>query len=78
MEWISVKDKLPESDDTVLVYNYQDGISLGYFDLEKVDGYFDDEGNVIYTADGWCICYPWTPKRGVTHWMALPDAPEEL
>lgn len=40
-EWISVKDRLPEAEERVLVYSYEDGINFGYF-LGYEDGFFID------------------------------------
>lgn len=40
-EWISVKDRLPEVEERVLVYSYEDGINFGYF-LGYEDGFFID------------------------------------
>lgn len=37
MNWISVKDRLPINDDYVLVYNYRDGIHIGYFSGKNWD-----------------------------------------
>lgn len=61
MEWISVKDKLPEDDEYVLVYHsWDDYITSGYFD-----------------DHGWETDIPWAPEGKVTHWMYLPKAPKE-
>jgi len=65
MEWISVKDRLPEGDDTVIVYcgrgyglaKYTSLTSMWHIQL------FLDE---------------WYKARGcVTHWMPLPEPPQE-
>ena len=58
-EWISVKDRLPEKHEYVLVYRKSEGkrsVNLGYF--HPKDEWF--------TTDG--VGYP-------THWMPLPDPP---
>lgn len=59
MEWISVKIRLPNNDDEVLVYNPKDGISIGEYD-EKT---------------GWETDYYWAPYMSPTHWMPLPPPP---
>ena len=72
-EWISVKDRLPESEDySVLAY----WSANGGMDMVHIQDYFDDitdgvddEGNQLYTK--------WYLSSGVTHWMPLPPAPTE-
>ena len=70
MEWISVKDRLPEreQDDYVLVcctmnvtsiINYENAVTMAYVCEE---GFMDVELNEVIT-------------RGVTHWMPLPEPP---
>lgn len=71
MDWISVKEKLPELGDySVLAYfKKSDGI-----DMIHVEDYFKDitagvqDGKQLYTR--------WYISQGVTHWMPLPDSPE--
>ena len=75
MEWISVKDKLPENDDDVLVYDYRDGIGLGCFEKKEVTGYFESDGSFFETNDGWDVNYSWARHMGPTHWMPLPKPP---
>jgi len=61
MEWISIKDRLPENQSTVLVY------ANGY-DTQ----YFEDNGFYDFK-----ICYKYDSKtENVTHWMPLPIPPE--
>lgn len=70
MEWISVKDRLPEREqhDYVLVcctmnvtstINYENAVTMAYVCEE---GFMDVELNEVIT-------------RGVTHWMPLPEPP---
>lgn len=68
MEWISIKDKLPEvrqltsgiiTSDRLLIFVDGD-ISVGYYN----GSYWNDEGN------------DWNYVK-VTHWMPLPEPPEE-
>jgi hypothetical protein len=69
MEWISVKDRLPEhlekilivyeGSDNVLMANYKNGlVGMGFY---------------VYYADGRMLIH--TP---VTHWMPLPEPPKNL
>lgn len=77
MEWISVKDRLPENDDEVLIYIVKD-IVQAYF----LRGYWHgsimvtDNMNDGYVSDRRIV------KEGssfdfVTHWMPLPEPPKE-
>lgn len=66
-EWISIDDRLPEEEDSVLVYQ---GAFIG--DLMHVYTYMgdnlwaDEYGNYCRTDD-----------EGITHWMPLPTPPAE-
>jgi hypothetical protein len=64
MEWISIKDKLPEKDTKVLVFYHDE-----YMDV--MEYWHDDE-------DGMPEFYgpPASPVNSVTHWMPLPDKPK--
>lgn len=63
-EWISVKDRMPESH-----YGESDNVLV-----------IDEIGirKILY-FDGGCWCYPTgeTYGRNVTHWMPLPELPKE-
>ena len=66
-EWISVKDRLPKSNQEVLVYR---------------GGHIGDLMNVyIYVGnDKWEDEYGYwsvTDDEGITHWMPLPEPPTE-
>lgn len=63
MEWISVKDRLPEVDQGILLY-WNDDICTGY--LTKY-------GNDFIFCDGFTDDYE---KEFVTHWMPLPEPPK--
>jgi len=76
MKWISVKDRLPENEVDVLVFNPKDGISIGEFDLERVHGYYKKDGTYFITSSGWETEYSWAPYMCPTHWMPLPQPPE--
>ena len=59
MDWISVKDRLPEDVETYLVYG-RNGYEIVF---------------AVYYGDGECLtCDDLTNiTRFVTHWMPLPD-----
>lgn len=65
MEWISVKDRLPESNGKfpsglVLVFCPINGVLLGYKNHGKL------EIQCTYCAEG----------TNITHWMPLPEPPK--
>ena len=69
-EWISVKDRLPEIYEDVLVIasgNPQKNITLS---AAYCFGYISGDGWVIEEYPEWENAY-------VTHWMMLPDPPKE-
>ena len=70
-EWISVKDRLPEEFDDVLIVTVSGRISIAYlhsYNKENIIDYKNwaitdsEEGNTI-------------PFVRVTHWMPLPKSP---
>ena len=73
MEWIDIKDKLPEDDSKVLVYESKFGkgeysaISFGYYYGGKWHWENSQSGVVEY--------YPNADYWDITHWMPLPDKP---
>jgi len=65
-QWISVEDRLPE------VWKDEDGVLVNYMIYTPEFG--ADIGNYHAKAKRWlCMAIPCT----VTHWMPLPEAPEE-
>jgi len=72
--WISVKDKLPEEDDTVLFYSENGGILIGFWEIQSprpfeepyftsFPVFFNDYGEEI--------------EDYITHWQKLPEPPKE-
>ncbi len=61
MEWISVKDRLPE-EDIVLTY---DG-----FTIRSAEILYEDENEIVWLDGGVCF-------SNVTHWMPLPEPPKQ-
>ena len=70
-EWISVEDRLPNSDEKVLAYygyNHGDGVSDQRF-IGVLDYYaFDEKPHFQHTNAGFGLT--------VTHWMPLPPPPK--
>ena len=60
-EWISVKDRLPEDDRNVLVYDDHD--------IQFWVAWHDECHNNWYTQEGESV-------YGVSHWMPLPQPPK--
>ena len=60
--WISVKDRLPDPKVRVLTIRMRDP------DTATVD---------FFTGKCWTYDREWMPREAVTHWMPLPDPPEE-
>lgn len=64
--WISVKDRLPEEDVTVLAFiNY----SVDDAKLERI-------GSAAYRGKLWLMGSDIYSERFVTHWMPLPEPPK--
>lgn len=68
MEWISVKDRLPEMNKTVLIVR-SGSVEIGFYNAKDKRFYVPNES----AFDGWPI-----PVDGVTHWMPLPEPPKEV
>lgn len=72
-DWISVTDRLPDDDLTVLAFAAGDSepIWLAYVEPD------DNDEPTWFTAEGATAAAEGEPGWGpVTHWMDLPDAPE--
>lgn len=57
--WISVRDRLPNTPNQVLIYDVKRGISTGFYCVQYLDEWFS------YELD----------QPVVTHWQPLPDPP---
>lgn len=66
IEWISVKERLPELDQQVLTYS-RFGIGITTFCRQYDRDKFEVE------LDPWFDNDSWTP--GITHWMPVPGDP---
>lgn len=78
-EWISVKDRLPEPQNDVLVYGPVVGVVTCY--LAKVTyGYYAN--GIPMKHDAWIVSESeegnYLDFESVTHWMELPEAPKEV
>jgi hypothetical protein len=62
MEWISVKDQLPDEDARVLCFGFTGSMIVGsiWAEVEK-EGYYAESGEDMLDE--------------VTHWMELPEPP---
>ncbi len=64
MEWISIKNRKPEDNISVIILDYARDIHIGYFCDNR---WF--KGDVL---DFGAIPFP-----SVTHWLPLPELPRE-
>ena len=71
-KWISVDERLPESEDNSVLVWFEDP---GSIDMVHIQDYFDDitagvdkDGNQLYSKR--------YISHGVTHWMPLPAPPK--
>lgn len=76
-EWISVKKRLPEINEKVLVI-FRNRIALAAIE-EKEDEFTKQGKFTVWKClklhkDDIYECYPW---NDITHWMPLPKAPKE-
>lgn len=70
MEWISVKDKLPEPGRAVLITENGSTPISAIYKTEYAD--WDENCNC-----GGCENYPRLYQNEVTHWMPLPEPPKD-
>jgi len=73
MSWISVKDKLPEGDETVILFGRR-MLQRGFFvePGHRSEGYMD-----VWVSCEWDGCGGYEEFEEVTHWMPLPEPPKE-
>jgi len=67
--WINVKDRLPDPDEHVLVFNNDEGVFRAYRDSHNEYPSWQCYPIGSYAGDG-CVF-------GITHWMPLPQPPKE-
>jgi hypothetical protein len=82
-DWISVKERMPDINDSVLIYSQSAGMYLAH--LYDVNEY--GRKSARKHKDKWPIrlewriedycCYGSLMLNEVTHWMPLPKPPEE-
>ena len=71
MEWISVKDKLPpHGDELVLIVVNGKGKNLTFRNAVEIANYTSKDGWILET-------FPELENMQVTHWMPLPEPPQE-
>ena len=73
MNWISVKDRLPEKVEnrlfpTVIVYTTTGEVAVGFIDYT---------GDTFWVLRGDADTLEEHPMEYVTHWMLLPEPPKE-
>lgn len=70
MEWISVKDKLPPEDESVLVVVHECSEAFEPISLVEISSYSHD-------FDFDLTDLPIGGVVDITHWMPLPEPPKE-
>lgn len=63
MEWISVKDRLPEIGEKVLAY--------------RPSMYYTVVQTIYYGVEGWENGYDLSGNMVITHWMPIPEPPKD-
>lgn len=75
-EWISVEDGLPIKSGEYFVYTTDENISTAEFDEDCGDngefGFWNE-----YYQDGVYLDSEWVKADWITHWMPLPEPPED-
>lgn len=78
MEWISIKDRLPEESDEGIIFYDGDEVLHGWY-MKKYPSW-DHDGQVSYKEDGICLNETegsYIPLKDVTHWIPMPNPPKE-
>lgn len=71
MEWISVENELPQENINIILFDGKE-VFCGCMYRNKRKNTISWENQA---CDG--TCYGWYKKNPITHWMPLPDPPEE-
>jgi len=76
MDWISVKDRLPDNNNDMLVCNFMDGTWADYTVAWYGNNGWSPQCDMLEASnhDGGAHIQL---SEEVTHWMPLPDAPQE-
>lgn len=80
MEWISIKDRLPEDGQELLVIisHGWEGRLVYVGAYKKVESEVSWLTGVISKASDWSLWgWSYLKEPHVTHWMPLPELPEE-
>jgi hypothetical protein len=92
-EWISIEDQLPENNQRCLIWDKNCHVSVDGTESTIIHVYAANFHKGEHKTDHWSFCdsgfgnnqYPWAWTDGaqtwfsqdVTHWMPLPNPPEE-
>lgn len=69
MEWIKIDEKHPKDEQACLVFDKNDGILTAYFRKDSIH----------HSWGGKCCCFKDIENPlYVTHWMPLPEAPNDI
>ena len=71
MEWISVKDRLPEPDENVFIYATRWEVKGYVVGITRRYRYTDGRETWVEPFPGFELTYH------ITHWMSLPEPPKE-
>ena len=71
-KWISVKEQLPNDGDPVLVVVYGKYKNIEFKGAYELATYSEPDNDWILDA------YPEAEDITVTHWLSLPEPPEEV
>lgn len=78
--WVSVEDRLPGIDEDVLIlYKSKVSRKTGYAITRLTDSFYFGSTPIPYQTPQWVE--PWQYFRennDITHWMLLPEPPEEV